>query len=71
MKRNTKKVKLPDKRCKDSGKFIHPTPESAEVHLKSLLNKHKAKKHTIHVYECPHCCGWHVGHYANHDFDVC
>lgn len=41
----------------------HATRGAARAQMRSLLNRGLEKDATlIHVYRCPHCDGWHVGH---------
>ena len=45
------------KACKD--KVRHETREAAGSALRKIPPKHR---HKMHVYPCPHCGGFHIGH---------
>jgi hypothetical protein len=40
----------------------HTTRGKAEAQMRSLLKRDLHKNERLHVYECPHCGAWHVGH---------
>lgn len=39
-----------------------PTADLARGHMLLLLQAGRCDPETIHVYRCPLCAGWHVGH---------
>lgn len=43
-----------------AGKRQHATRDEAFAQLASLRRRDTAIG--VHVYRCPHCGGWHVGH---------
>lgn len=43
-------------------KAQHATRGAAEAQLRSITRRDLQKGATIHVYHCPHCRTWHVGH---------
>lgn len=47
--------------CEVQGKEIFTTRGEAERAEKRLNKRHKT---TGAVYQCPHCHGWHITHYA-------
>jgi hypothetical protein len=36
---------------------------AAEAQMRSLMKRDLTKNSTCHVYACPHCRFWHVGHH--------
>lgn len=43
-------------------KFRHDSKAGADAQAASLHRNRAATPATAHVYRCPHCGGWHVGH---------
>ncbi|HXG86734.1 MAG TPA: hypothetical protein VNJ02_00245 [Vicinamibacterales bacterium] len=44
------------------GKFRHPAKRHAQAHVNRLRDETRAYDSRLHVYKCPACGGWHVGH---------
>ena len=44
------------------GKIPHATREAAVAAMGSLARDRGAHLGSMHVYRCPHCAKWHVGH---------
>lgn len=44
------------------GKVPHPDREAAVEAMHSLARNRGAHLGSMHVYRCPHCATWHVGH---------
>lgn len=44
-----------------------PSQGKAEAQLRSLVNRERRKNASAHVYYCPHCGYWHVGHSERRD----
>jgi hypothetical protein len=40
----------------------HETRGAAEAQMRSITRRGLEKNPAIHVYKCPHCKTWHVGH---------
>lgn len=49
-------------RCKSANKIMHSTQGSAIQHAAELMQKGSAERRPLHVYQCPACGEWHVGH---------
>lgn len=43
-------------------KIQHDSKEAAETHVHALVSRCINKDLSLHIYECPHCGKWHVGH---------
>lgn len=53
-------MKRAERSCQ--GKKPHPTRQAALDAMQSLARYRGAHLASMHVYRCPHCATWHVGH---------
>lgn len=54
-------------RCPRDGKCCYGCRADARTALRNILQSHRRRgtqreDNLLHVYECPHCSMWHVGH---------
>lgn len=53
----SRKLDLPEERCRRSGKRVFPTQESADAQASEWAH-HNSSEYSS--YRCPSCSGWHL-----------